>query len=636
VPAGETIGERSRRRASLAVVLALLVLAPDPVAEAGSTPEHVVVGLGEDPMVPDAVDEDAIVETLDGLDALVVEADEPARLAERVREDPSVEYAQPGRRVDWLASTPDDPLFADQRGVRQAGLPGAWDATTGSTAVTLCVVDTGVRHTHEDIAANWVGGFDAVEEDGDPTDDHGHGTHVAGIAAAGHDNGIGIAGAANLELVGARVLDEGTGTYADVAEGIARCADRGSDVIGLSIGAAFGHPVLEDAVEHAADRGALMVAAAGNAGCEGCVEYPAAYEQVLAVGCTDRNGEVCSFSARGEQVEITAPGVDMLGPWASDDTAYARLSGTSQSTAIVAGSAALADARSPLLEDTGLRALAAQTVDDRGAAGRDAAYGHGALDAQRLVEAAQPVLEATFDDPATRFATNGAWHVTNACASARTEPAYLGYHDEAACRWRPAADATASATVDLSSASLAVLQFSHAYRLASPTDAALGPTLVVEASSPGGGEPERLVAFSGTDANWSSPAVNLSGLAPGTVELQFTVEPGVVGPLEPSGWFVDDVLVVGDETDPGVPPTARFDARCDPSTCTFDASKSLDDDRIAGYAWAFGDGEQATGQTITHAYDEPGVYEAELTVVDEQGGIDRVRQRVLATTGLTG
>lgn len=333
----------------------------------------------------------------------------------------------------FAAYMPNDPRVGSQYAIPQTRLDDAWDLTRGSATVKLCIVDTGLSRTHEDIG-HYVGGRDFVSSDSDPEDANGHGTHVASIAAALADNARGIAGAAQASLLVARALDaDGSGYMSHVASAMRWCADQGAAVVSMSLS---GGPsaVLHDAVEYAAARGALVVAAAGNDGCDDCVGYPAAYPEVVAVGCTMSGGNLCSFSSRGPQVDIAAPGYAILGASATDDDGYVLMSGTSMSTPLVSGVAALVKSREPTLTASALRERLLSTARDRGATGADDAYGRGEVDAYAALAtsapapepepAPEPTPEPTPEpEPAPEPAPAGtlSWRLTN---SARKVPTY--------------------------------------------------------------------------------------------------------------------------------------------------------------------------------------------------------------------
>jgi len=285
--------------------------------------------------------------------------------------DPAVRYAEANARAT-ATLWPDDPGWPLQWGPQKIGAPQAWDVTQGSATTIIALVDSGVTLAHEDLAGRlwsnpgeipangadddgngkvddvwgwhffhvWDGQDFVPEENNQVADDYGHGTHVAGIAGAGTDNGLGIAGlAGESRLMAVKVLDEyGLGWYFDIAQGIVYAVDNGAAVVNLSLGGQASSQALQDAVDYARDHGAVVVAASGNDG--GPVYYPAACQGVLAVAATGRADERASFSNYGPQVDVAAPGVDIYStwPWVGG---YVTKSGTSMATPHVSGVAAL-------------------------------------------------------------------------------------------------------------------------------------------------------------------------------------------------------------------------------------------------------------------------------------------------------
>jgi thermitase len=218
--------------------------------------------------------------------------------------------------------------------------PAAWDITKGSSSVIIAIVDTGVELTHPDLASKLVPGTDVINGDSDPTDDNGHGTHCAGIAAAMTNNGLGIAGVApNCSIMPVKVLDSsGSGYLSTIAQGIRWAVDHGAKVISLSLGSTSQTQTLQDAVTYATSNGALVVAAAGNDNSSAKL-YPAACTGALSVGAVNSNDSRASFSNYGSWVSVAAPGVNILSCWTGSQ--YANASGTSMATPHVAGLAAL-------------------------------------------------------------------------------------------------------------------------------------------------------------------------------------------------------------------------------------------------------------------------------------------------------
>jgi thermitase len=183
--------------------------------------------------------------------------------------EPQVEWAELNF---WVSGelTPLDPDYADPSKVyapQRIRAPEGWDVTTGSPAVVVAVVDSGISLTHPEFAGRLLPGYDFVNEDNDPTDDHGHGTHVAGILAAAMNNGLGSTGIApGVSLLPVKVLNASNfGTWADIADGITYAADRGAQIINLSLGGPVYSQALANAIAYAAGRGAIIVTAAGNA-----------------------------------------------------------------------------------------------------------------------------------------------------------------------------------------------------------------------------------------------------------------------------------------------------------------------------------------------------------------------------------
>ena len=321
-----------------------------------------------------------VLETNNALNCVLVQVtgEDAGQFINRLSEDDLVRYVEPNKLVHALY-TPSDPRYSNQWGPQHIKANSAWDIEKGNKNVTIAVIDTGIDYEHEDLGDNYVaGGYDWVNNDFDPMDDHGHGTHCAGIAAATLDNEKGIAGIAQVNIIAEKVINEtGWGTEWDVALGIVQAADNNADIISLSLGGDDA-PVMEDACLYAWNNGCLLVAASGNDGKRG-VTYPAAYETVVAVGAIDQNNQRCGFSSWGPNLELVAPGIGILSTYPSNS--YATLQGTSMAAPHVAGVAALVWSKYPVLTNHEIRDRLAQTADDLGAAGFDEYYGYGKIDA---------------------------------------------------------------------------------------------------------------------------------------------------------------------------------------------------------------------------------------------------------------
>lgn len=321
-----------------------------------------------------------------------------------------VEYAELDKTMK-IAATPNDPQFNQLYGLNNTGqtggtadadidAPEGWDvaglgAFPASGGPKVGIVDTGIRSTHQDLSGKVVDCAQAYSpipilaptlREGSCNDDNGHGSHVAGTIAAKANNGVGVAGVAfNSPLSICKALGGalGSGSTTGVALCITYLADKGAKVISMSLGGGAS-ATLEDAVNYAVSKDALLIAAAGNDG-DATLNYPAAYANVVSVAATDNKDARASFSNANSDVEVAAPGVDVLSTSNGSDSAYATLSGTSMATPHVAGVAAIIRGRNTGFSWSQARSKLDGSVDDLGAAGRDASFGFGRVN---LVKAA--------------------------------------------------------------------------------------------------------------------------------------------------------------------------------------------------------------------------------------------------------
>jgi thermitase len=221
--------------------------------------------------------------------------------------NPNVEFAEPNF-IASAADAPSDPYFSYQWDLERVRAPEAWAVTTGSTAIQVAILDTGIEANHPDLSGKVV-----VQKNlsGSPTvtDVAGHGTHVAGIVGATTNNGEGVASLSyGVSLMNVKVLgDGGSGSYSALADGITWAARNGADVINMSLGGAASSKTLERAINMASRNGVIMIAAAGNNGST-TPYYPAAYDKVIAVASTDYSDQLSPYSNRGEWVAVAAPG----------------------------------------------------------------------------------------------------------------------------------------------------------------------------------------------------------------------------------------------------------------------------------------------------------------------------------------
>ncbi|WP_456318517.1 S8 family peptidase [Priestia megaterium] len=250
-----------------------------------------------------------------------------------------VEYVEPNY-IFKASYVPNDSFYPFQYGPQKVQAPSAWDVTRSNSSIKIAIVDTGVQLNHPDLTSKLLSGYNFVDGNTNPSDGNGHGTHVAGIAAAATNNVSGIAGMAPLaSILPLRALDNtGNGTLTNIANAIIYAADQGAQVINLSLGGSQGSVTLENAINYAWDKGSTILAAAGNEGTN-TLTYPAYYENAIAVASTDSNDQKSSFSNYGTWVEVAAPGSNILSTYIGSNYAY--LSGTSMACPHVAGLAAL-------------------------------------------------------------------------------------------------------------------------------------------------------------------------------------------------------------------------------------------------------------------------------------------------------
>ena len=298
-----------------------------------------------------------VVEQLPLSGLVRVQLDPSTSLAEAeaaLERRPDVRYAEPNYRYS-LHATPNDPFFAQLWGLNQANdadidAPEAWNLTTGSDAVTVAVVDTGVAYTHPDLAANMVPGWDFFENDGDPTDTAGHGTHVAGTIGARGNNGLGVTGVNwRVKVMPLRVGSTTTLSLAAVVEAFRYACAHGAKVVNGSFGGAGSSTAIHDAI--AGCPGTLFVFSAGNSASSNDARptFPCndPSRNVVCVAASNQADQLAFFSNYGASVELAAPGTAVISTVPGDG--YAAFDGTSMAAPHVSGAAALVLARRPAL-----------------------------------------------------------------------------------------------------------------------------------------------------------------------------------------------------------------------------------------------------------------------------------------------
>jgi subtilisin family serine protease len=382
------------------------------------------------------------VSSYSGVMRVAVTPGREAEVISALSAQPGVQFAELNRIVT-TAGPPNDTFFGNQWGLDNigqiGGLPGAdidalaaWALQTGSSQVIIGVVDTGILLNHEDLQSKiWINqdevagngldddgngfeddrrGWDFCNSNGtncdsppdnDPNDEDGHGTHVAGIAAAAGNNGRGIAGVSwGATLMAVKSLDKfGRGTTNSIAEGINYAVANGADVINLSVqssGSQFpcsGFETVRLAMQNALQKRILVIASAGNQNAS-TLSCPAALTEAFAVGATSYDDSrwvgVISGSNRGPQLDVMAPGDTIYstikGP--APEIQYGYLSGTSLAVPHVSGLVALLLSSKPGLAPHELREIIEATAEDLGSPGYDVEYGHGRINARYALESA--------------------------------------------------------------------------------------------------------------------------------------------------------------------------------------------------------------------------------------------------------
>ncbi|UCF12722.1 MAG: S8 family serine peptidase [Thermoplasmatales archaeon] len=305
-----------------------------------------------------------------------------------------------------FSAIPNDENFSKQWALHNTGqtggtidadidAPEAWDIETGNEDIIIAIPDSGVDYTHPDLADNmWINedeipgngidddgngfiddvrGWDFAYDDNDPLDEVGHGTMIAGIIGAVTNNDIGIAGVCwNCKIMPVKLHNEDyIRTIANTAKGIQYAGDNGAHVVSMSIGNSQSSPLIEDAINHTYNKGAVLIAAAGNSNSP-AKGYPAAYDHVIAVAATDSDDKRASFSSYGSWVDVAAPGHYiystmptyhvLFNDWGREQNYYFG-NGTSYSCPMVAGLAALLLSKNPSLSQEEVKALICKNVD---------------------------------------------------------------------------------------------------------------------------------------------------------------------------------------------------------------------------------------------------------------------------------
>ena len=327
------------------------------------------------------VGEDGILPATGVLILNLPEQADEAGFANALAARPDVEFAELDRIVRPAEVTPNDPWYANWEGhLKRIQAPAAWSITTGASNVVIAILDTGVDATHEDLMSKLVPGWNIYNNNSNTSDVGGHGTAVAGTAAAASNNGTGVASVCwGCMIMPIRVSDGSTGaTYSALASGLNWAADHGARVANMSYIVSESSTVTSSA-KYFQSKGGVVTASAGNYG-----TFSSASDNpyMLTVSATDYNDVLTGYSNTGNNIDLAAPGTSFT---TLRGGTYDSVAGTSFSAPIVAGVAALVLSVNPGLTPNQVQDILKQSADDFGLPGWDSSYGWGRVNAGRAV-----------------------------------------------------------------------------------------------------------------------------------------------------------------------------------------------------------------------------------------------------------
>ena len=305
-----------------------------------------------------------------------------AGFANALASRPDVEFAELDRIVRPAEVTPNDPWFANWEGhLKRIQAPAAWSTTTGSPNVVIAILDTGVDATHEDLVSKLVPGWNSNNNNSNTSDVSGHGTAVAGTAAAASNNGMGVASVCwGCMIMPVRVSDaSGNATYSAIASGLTWAADHGARVANISY-IVSDSSVVTSAAQYFQSKGGVVASSAGN---YSTFSNSSDNPYILTVSATDQSDVIYDYSNTGKNIDLAAPGDSFSTQMGGG---YVSTGGTSYSSPIVAGVAALVMSANPSLSGAQVQNVLKESSDDFGALGWDSNYGIVSVNASRAVQ----------------------------------------------------------------------------------------------------------------------------------------------------------------------------------------------------------------------------------------------------------
>ena len=551
-------------------------------------------------------------------------------------------------------------------GIDRVRSPEAWIDNKGE-GVKICVIDTGIDYNHDDLKDTFVKGVSTVgvgaggSGSEDPMDTHYHGTHVSGtIAAADNDLGVvGVAPGAGLYNVGA-FAPNGSAKDPDILAGLDWCLEQGTDIVSMSYGGSETTETEEIAYKAAYDSGIVLVAASGNDGATAPILYPGRYPWTISVGATTSSNNIASFSQRGPELDVVAPGSGINST--EPGNGYRIASGTSMATPHVAGVAALIVAQ---LKANGVETINTDlvrdylqlTAVDLGDSGRDNTFGSGLVDARAALDVAdggnmKPVASYNYDlNEMTVSFSNGSydrdgslvnvtWDFGDGVTSTESDPVHTyaayGTYTVTLTVTDDAGDSS------ISSQDIQVRQIpggalengvtfenfdgskGEQYDWWLDVDVASGKQLdnLTFAISGGSGDADIYVRYGAKPTTSTYDYRPYKGGNNETVNVDDD-------DLQSGRWYVmlraysdySGVDLIGNyqlsDSDNNLDPIAGFDVVTASLTATFTDSSTDSDGTISAWLWDFGDGNTSAQQNPVHVYANAGTYSVSLTVTDD-------------------